>query len=76
MGHDNWVRGLVVHPNGKYLVSVSDDKTMKILDLKMGRCVKTIEAHSHFTTCVSYCTTSPIVATGSVDQSLKIWQCR
>lgn len=76
VGHDNWVRGLVVHPNGKYLVSVSDDKTMKIWDLKTGRCVKTIEAHSHFTTCVSYCTTSPLVATGSVDQSIKIWQCR
>ncbi|CEI91462.1 Putative Nuclear distribution protein PAC1 [Rhizopus microsporus] len=76
VGHDNWIRGLVVHPNGKYLISVSDDKTMKIWDLKTGRCVKTIEAHSHFVTCISYCTTSPLVATGSVDQTLKIWQCR
>ncbi|CAO3694905.1 unnamed protein product [Umbelopsis ramanniana] len=76
IGHDNWVRGLVVHPSGKFLLSASDDKTIKIWDLKTGRCMKTIEAHSHFVTCISYCHASPVVATGSVDQTVKIWQCR
>lgn len=52
-GHDNWVRGLVVHPSGKYLLSASDDKTLKIWDLKTGRCMKTLEAHDHFVTCIA-----------------------
>ncbi|SAL96637.1 hypothetical protein [Absidia glauca] len=76
VGHDNWVRGLVVHPSGKYLLSASDDKSIKIWDLKTGRCMKTLDAHSHFVTCISYCNTSPVVATGSVDQTIKVWQCR
>ncbi|ORX49512.1 dynein regulator [Hesseltinella vesiculosa] len=76
VGHDNWVRGLVVHPSGKYLLSASDDKSVKMWDLKTGRCTKTLEAHSHFVTCISYCLTSPVVATGSVDQTVKVWQCR
>lgn len=53
-GHDNWVRALVFHPSGKYLLSASDDKTIRVWELANGRCVKTIEAHSHFVTCLTW----------------------
>lgn len=33
-GHDNWVTDLVFHPNNKYLLSVSDDKSIRIWDLQ------------------------------------------
>ncbi|KAJ5779737.1 hypothetical protein N7457_007457 [Penicillium paradoxum] len=49
VGHDNWVRSLVFHPGGKYLLSVSDDKTMRCWDLTQEfKCVRTIVAHGHF----------------------------
>lgn len=35
---------------GKYIVSCSDDKTIRIWDIKLKRCFKTLEAHSHFCT--------------------------
>lgn len=49
-GHDNWVRGLVFHPSGRYLLSVSDDKTLRCWDLSQEcKCVKVIEdSHGHF----------------------------
>jgi len=75
-GHDNWVRGVIFHPSGKFIISVSDDKTMRVWDVKTGRNLKTYDAHSHFVTCVSFNLKSPIVATGSVDQTVKIWECR
>ena len=53
-GHDNWLRALVFHPNGKYLLSASDDKTIRLWELASGRCTKTIEAHEHFVTCMSW----------------------
>lgn len=37
IGHDNWVRSLAIHSNGKYLYSVSDDKTIRIWDLNFGK---------------------------------------
>lgn len=76
-GHDNWIRDIcVVNASGKFLLSVSDDKTLRVWDLSLARCVKTYEAHSHFVTTLASSTRSPLVATGSVDQSIKIWNCR
>lgn len=49
-GHDNWVRGIVFHPGGKYMLSASDDKTVRVWDIKNKRCTKTLHAHQHFCT--------------------------
>lgn len=54
IGHDNWVRALVFHPSGKFLLSASDDKTIRIWDLRIGRCTRTVEAHEHFVTCMAW----------------------
>lgn len=56
IGHENWVRGLVFHPGGKYLLSVSDDKTLRCWDLSQeGKMVKTLdESHGHFVSCIRW----------------------
>ncbi|KAL5340695.1 WD40-repeat-containing domain protein [Aspergillus crustosus] len=56
VGHDNWVRGLLFHPGGKYLLSVADDKTIRCWDLSQeGRLVKTIASvHDHFISCLRW----------------------
>ena len=56
IGHDNWVRGLVFHPAGKYLLSVSDDKTIRCWDLTQEcRCVKTLDdSHGHFVSSIRW----------------------
>jgi WD40 repeat protein len=55
IGHDNWVRGLIFHPGGKYILSASDDKTLRIWDIKNKRNHKTLEAHTHFVTSIGRC---------------------
>ncbi len=50
VGHDNWVRGVQFHPGGKFIVSASDDKTLRVWDYKNKRCQKTLAAHDHFVT--------------------------
>jgi platelet-activating factor acetylhydrolase IB subunit alpha len=54
IGHGNWVRGLVFHPCGKYLISVRDDKTLRCWDLSQeGKLVKTLAgAHGRFVNCI------------------------
>ncbi|KAK7207225.1 nuclear migration protein-like protein nudF [Myxozyma melibiosi] len=49
-GHENWVRAIVFHPGGRYLLSAGDDKSIRCWDLTQGgKCVRTIDnAHDHF----------------------------
>ncbi|KAI1777248.1 nuclear distribution protein nudF [Hypoxylon cercidicola] len=66
VGHDNWVTALVFHPGGKYLLSVSDDKTLRCWDLSQdGKCVRVIQdAHERFITCLKWAPGIPRIATG------------
>jgi platelet-activating factor acetylhydrolase IB subunit alpha len=75
VGHDNWVNDLVFHPNGRFLLSVSDDKSIRIWDLTNGRCYKKmLMAHDNFITSIDM--KQKVVITGSVDYTAKVWSCR
>lgn len=60
VGHDNWVRGLLFHPGGKFIVTCADDKTLRIWDYKNKRCMKTLSAHEHFVTSLGKQTCTPL----------------
>jgi len=75
VGHDNWVTDLLFHPNGKYLISTADDKSIRMWDLQYGRCYRKIyNAHDHFITCFDM--KGKVAASGSVDTTVKVWTCR
>lgn len=63
-GHDNWVRDLTFHPAGKFLLSVSDDRSIRCWDLSQrGRCVKVLQdAHHHFVSCIRW---APAIASSN-----------
>ena len=74
--HDNWVRGLAFVPGGKHLLSCSDDGTLRVLGLATGRQLARIAAHEHFVTAMAtHPTGLEIMATGSADNSVKLWPC-
>jgi WD40 repeat protein len=43
-GHTSWVRSVSFSPDGRVLVSGSQDETIKLWDVKMGECLKTLRA--------------------------------
>ncbi|XP_046544028.1 LOW QUALITY PROTEIN: lissencephaly-1 homolog [Haliotis rubra] len=79
VGHDNWVRGLVFHPGGKFILAdkrMTKNKALRVWHIKNKRNHKTLEAHTHFVTSLDMHRTAPYVVTGSVDQNVKVWECR
>jgi platelet-activating factor acetylhydrolase IB subunit alpha len=72
--HDNWVRSVLIHPSGLYVLSAADDKTIRVHDIKANRCLRTLEhAHSHFVTSLDMHPSLPILVSGSVDQTVRCW---
>jgi len=69
--HDNPVRCLQPLPSGE-LVSGSEDKTIKIWDLQIGRCIKTLEGHTGSVLCLQLLPSGELVS-GSMDKTIKIW---
>lgn len=71
VGHDNWIRGLVFHPAGKYLLSVSDDKTIRCWDLAQEcKCVKIVaDSHGHFVSSIRWAPDVPTVPTSNGDSN-------
>lgn len=69
---------IIFHPNGRFLLSASDDKSLRIWDLNSGRCYrKLLNVHDHFVTCLDMQRgTAKTLITGSVDNTLKVWGCR
>lgn len=67
-GHDNWVRGVLFHSRRKFGLC-------SVWDYNNKRCMKIFSAHEPFVTSLDFHKTAPYVVTGSVDQTVKVWEC-
>jgi len=73
--HENWVRGVLIHPNGRFIISCGDDRSIRVFDIKANRCLRTIDAaHAHFVSSIAMHHTLPVLVSGSVDTTVKCWQ--
>jgi len=70
-GHTNYVYALTVLPDGS-LVSGSEDKTIKIWDVKNGQTIKTLTGHTDYVRALTVLPDGSLVS-GSGDKSIKIW---
>ncbi|HEX5751249.1 MAG TPA: SIR2 family protein [Archangium sp.] len=72
-GHRGWVRGCAVTPDGRRVVSASDDKTLKVWDVETGQELATLRGHEGW---VMGCVVTPDgrrVVSASEDKTLKVW---
>jgi WD40 repeat protein/DNA-directed RNA polymerase subunit RPC12/RpoP len=71
--HNGWVDSVTVSPDGKWAVSGSHDKTVKIWDLETGECLKTLRGHTDWVQSVAITPDGKQIFSGSNDKSISIW---
>lgn len=73
--HPDYIRAIVVHPSQPFILTASDDMTIKLWDWeKAWKCVQVFEGHSHY---VMGLAINPkdtnTFASACLDRSVKIW---
>jgi WD40 repeat protein len=52
-GHSGWVTSVAFSPDGKLVVSRSDDRTVRLWDTATGAALQTLEGHSGWVSSVA-----------------------
>lgn len=74
-GHESWVKDICLLEEHGFLISVGEDKTIRVWDLKKRKMVfMETNAHEHFINCLDYHSEFRVLATGSVDKTCKLWK--
>ena len=69
--HSASVLRVSFHPSGVYLLSASEDSTMKIFDLLEGRPIYTLSGHKGAITAAAFSSSGDQFASGGADEQVK-----
>jgi len=71
--HSDTVLGLSFSPNGRVLASSAADKTIRLLDLRLGEVTRSLEGHTHHVLSIAWQDDGQTIASASADQTVKVW---
>jgi centriolar protein POC1 len=72
--HADSVTSCYFHPTGNYLLTGSNDSTLKLWDLRQGCAMYTLYGHERSTKSVAFSKTGDYFASGGADKNVMVWK--
>jgi len=71
--HTDWINDIVVCERGDYLISASNDQSLKVWSAKKSSCLSTLRTHKDYVSCLAYSTERNQVFSGGFDNQVYLW---
>jgi WD40 repeat protein len=72
-GHSKRVSSIAMTPDGQLIASGSEDKTIKLWNLRTGKLLRTLSGHSEGIRSVAISPDGKLLASGGDDKTIKLW---
>lgn len=72
-GHEDKIESAVFSRDGKYVVSASFDKSVRIWDVRTGKCIDTLRGHTDWVHSASFSNDGKYIVSSSSDRTTRIW---
>ncbi|NEO07283.1 caspase family protein, partial [Moorena sp. SIO3I8] len=72
-GHTGWVTNIAFSPDGKQILSGSDDGTVRLWDTETGQLIHTLEGHTDTVYEIAFSPDGQQILSGSSDNTVRLW---
>lgn len=73
LGHLDYIRSTFFHNKYPWILSASDDQTIRIWNWQSRNCICILTGHNHYVMCAQFHLTEDLVVSASLDQTVRVW---
>ncbi|KGG50976.1 hypothetical protein DI09_49p60 [Mitosporidium daphniae] len=72
-GHTDYIRSVSFHNESPWILSASDDQTIRIWNWQSRQCLSILTGHNHYVMNAAFSPLGDMIASCSLDQTVRIW---